>query len=106
MHQKQVVMTNNNFIIGLLISILVCGILIFSFEKNYSFLQIIIGFMLYILPSIFITTFQSKLTVFIISSTTIMVSYISYKYQFYDVWAGVILALIVGRTINFYKIKI
>jgi hypothetical protein len=96
----------NNKIIGLVLSLLVCGILIFSFEKNCSFLQITIGFLVYILPSIFITSLQSKLTVFLISSTTIMVAYISYKYQFYDAWIGVILALIIGRTINYYKLKI
>ncbi len=98
-------MKNSNLIIGLLISIIVCGILIFSFEKNYSFLQITIGFLIYILPSIFITSLQSKLTVFLLSSTTIMIAYISYKYHFYNIWVGVILALIIGRTINFYKIK-
>lgn len=87
-------------------SILICGILIFSIEKNYSFFQIIISFLIYILPTIFITSLQSKLTVFLISSTTIMIAYISYKYHFYDVWIGVILAILTGRTINFYKIKI
>jgi hypothetical protein len=87
-------------------SILICGVLIFSFEKNYSFLQITIGFLLYILPSIFITSLQSKLTVFLFSSITIISAYISYKYQFYDAWIGVILAVIIGRTINVYKIKI
>lgn len=98
-------MNKNNLIIGFLLSIIICGILIFSFEKNYSFLQITIGFLLYIFPCIFITSLQSKQTVFLISSTTIMIAYISYKYHFYDVWVGVILALIIGRTINFYKIK-
>ena len=87
-------------------SILIYGILIFSIEKNYSFFQIIISFLIYILPTIFITSLQSKLTVFLISSTTIMIAYISYKYHFYDVWIGVILAILTGRTINFYKIKI
>ena len=96
----------NNFTIGILMSILICGILIFSFEKNYSFLQITIGFLVYILPSIFITSLQSKLSVFLLSSSTIMMAYISYKYHFYDVWVGVILAMLIGRTINFYKIKI
>lgn len=99
-------MNKGNLIIGVLLSILVCGILIFSFEKNYSFLQITIGFLVYILSSIFVTSLQSKLTVFLISSTTIMIAYISYTYHFYDVWIGVILAILTGRTINFYKIKI
>jgi predicted membrane protein len=95
----------NNAIVGFLISVLICGILIFSIEKNYSFLQIIIGFIVYILPSIFITSLQSKLTVFLISSSTIMLGFLSYKYQFYEVWVGVLEAIIIGRAINFYKIR-
>jgi hypothetical protein len=99
-------MRKNNPLIGLLISVITCGILIFSFEKEFSFLQILLGFVVYILPSIFVTSFQSKLTVFIISTTTILLGYFSFKNQFYEIWVGVILALLIGRTINFYKIKI
>jgi hypothetical protein len=99
-------MRKNNPLIGLLISVITCGILIFSFEKEFSFLQILLGFVVYILPSIFVTSFQSKLTVFIISTTTILLGYFSFKNQFYEIWVGVLLALLIGRTINFYKIKI
>ena len=99
-------MRKNNPLIGLLISVITCGILIFSFEKEFSFLQILLGFVVYILPSIFVTSFQSKLTVFIISTTTILLGYFSFKNQFYEIWVGVLLALLIGRTINFYKITI
>jgi membrane-associated HD superfamily phosphohydrolase len=95
----------NNTLIGFLISVITCGLLIFSFEKGFSFLQILLGFGVYILPSIFVTSFQSKLTIFIISTTTILLSYFSFKNQFYEIWVGVLLALLIGRTINFYKIK-
>jgi hypothetical protein len=98
-------MRKNNPLIGLLISVITCGILIFSFEKEFSFLQILLGFVVYILPSIFVTSFQSKLTVFIISTTTILLGYFSFKNQFYEIWVGVILALLIGRTINFYSIR-
>jgi len=97
-------MKNNNLLIGVVLSVTVCGLIIFSIEKNYSFIQIMIGFLIYILPSIFITSLQSKLTVFLLSSTTIMLGFISYKYQFYEVWVGVLEAIIIGRAINFYKI--
>ncbi len=99
-------MRKNNPLIVLLISIITCGILIYSFEKGFSFIQIFIGFGVYILPSIFLTSFQSKLAVFIMSTTTILLGYFSFKNQFYELWVGVLLALLIGRTINFYKIKI
>lgn len=98
-------MRKNNTLIGFLISVITCGLLIFSFEKGFSFLQILLGFGVYILPSIFVTSFQSKLTIFIISTTTILLGYFSFKNQFYEIWVGVLLALLIGRTINFYKIK-
>lgn len=99
-------MRKNNTLIGFLISVITCGFLIFSFEKGFSFLQILLGFGVYILPSIFVTSFQSKLIVFVISTTTILLGYFSFKNQFYELWVGVLLALLIGRTINFYKIKI
>lgn len=98
-------MRKNNIIIGLLIPVLTCGILIFSFENGLSFLKITVGFMIYILPSIFITSTKSKLTAFLISSTTILLGYFSFKYQLIDIWIGVLLALLIGRAINFYKIE-
>ena len=98
-------MNKSNLIVGFLLSIIICGILIFSIEKNYSFFQIIIGFLIYILPSIFTTSLQSKLTVFLLTSTTILLGFISYKYQFYEIWIGALEALIIGRAINYYRIR-
>ena len=102
---KKLKMKNNNLLISVVLSAIVCGLIIFSIEKNYSFIQIIIGFIVYILLSIFITSLQSKLTVFLLTSTTIMLGFLSYKYQFYEVWVGVLEAIIIGRAINFYKIR-
>jgi hypothetical protein len=102
---KKIKMKNNNLLIGVVLSAIVCGLIIFSIEKNYSFLQIFFGFLIYILPSIFITSLRSKLTVFFLSSSTIMLGFLSYKYQFYEVWVGVLEAIIIGRAINFYRIK-
>ena len=98
-------MKNNNLLIGVVLSVIVCGLIIFSIEKKYSFLQIFFGFLIFILPSIFITSLQSKLTVFLLSSTTIMVGFLAYKYQFYNIWVGILEALIIGRAMNFYRIK-
>jgi hypothetical protein len=98
-------MKKNNLLIGLILSALVCGIIICSIEKNISLPKIFIGFIIFIFPSIFITSFQSKLTVFIISSITIILGFISYKFQIYDIWIGVLEALIIGRVINYYRIR-
>jgi len=98
-------MKKNNLLIGLILSALVCGIIICSIEKNISLSKIFIGFIIFIFPSIFITSFQSKLTVFIISSITIILGFISYKFQIYDIWIGVLEALIIGRAINYYRIR-
>lgn len=98
-------MKNNNLVIGVILSVIVCGLIILSIEKNYSFFQIIIGFLIYILPSIFTTSLQSKLKVFLLTSTTLLLGFLSYKYQFYEIWIGALEAIIIGRAINFYKIR-
>lgn len=98
-------MKKNNALIGLLLAVVICGLIIFSIENDYSFTQIIVGFLVFILPSIFITSLQSKTIMFLITSITIMLGYISYKYEFYYIWIGVLQAVIIGRAINYFKIK-
>ena len=95
----------NNFIIGIILSVIICGLIIYAAEINASVLQIVIGFIVFIFPSVFMTSLQSKSSIFLITSTIILLSYISFKYHYYDIWIGVLIALIIGRTINYYKIK-
>jgi|TARA_B110000037_G_C16746555_1_gene353459 hypothetical protein len=94
-----------NFIIGIVASLLVSAIIIYSIENNHSFVQIFLGFISFIFPAIFITSFKSKVSVFLLSTTVIIVAYVIYKFSFLDFIIGVVLAIISGGAISYYRVS-
>lgn len=94
-----------NSIIGIVLAVLSCGILIYAFETNRSFFQIIIAFLILFLPITFISSIKGKLAVFIFSSILIIGSYIIYKQEWYDTGLGFILALLLGSATHIFKIS-
>ena len=94
-----------NFIIGIVASLLVSAIIIYSIENNHSFVQIFLGFISFIFPAIFITSFKSKVSVFLLSTTVIMVAYVIYKFSFLDFIIGVVLSIISGGAISYYRVS-
>ena len=94
-----------NFIIGIIASLLVSAIIIYSIENNHSFAQIFLGFISFIFPIIFITSFKSKVSIFLLSTIIIMVAYVIYKFNFLDFIIGVGLAVISGGAISFYRVS-
>ena len=94
-----------NTIIGIILSGLSCGILIFALETNRSFLQIFLTFTILIIPITFISSIKGKVAIFIFSSVLIIGSYICMKFQWYDTGLGVLLALILGGATNIFRIS-
>ena len=73
-----------NIFVGVLAAIVVVGLLIFTIETDRSFLQMVTGFILFIFPFMFISSFTTKIMSFILASFTILFGYISYKIGFND----------------------
>ena len=94
-----------NIIIGILSSVIVIGLLIFVIEKDKSFSQMIFGFIFFILPFSFISSFTSKIMSFILASLTILFGYISYKLGYNDVWIGIVQAFVIGGAIYYFRIR-
>jgi hypothetical protein len=94
-----------SIIIGVLASVIIMGLVIFAIEEKRSFLQILSGFILFILPFTFISSFASKIMSFILSSVTILFGYIVYKMGYHDVWIGIVQALVIGGAMYYYKIR-
>lgn len=92
-------------ILGIIVAILVSAILIYSYEDGRSILQILCGFMFFIIPFTFISSFNSNFWSFLIVIFSIFFCYFSYKLDYFDLWIGVILAAIIGFAIYFFRIK-
>jgi len=90
---------------GILIAIVFSALIILSIEKQYSFYQISFGFLVYIIPAMFISSFKSKGLAFIITVVSILFVYCSYHFAWHDTWVGVIMAFVIGLPIFYYKIR-
>lgn len=94
-----------NIIIGSIAAILITGLLIYAVEKDKSFIQIIIGFTVFVIPFSFISSFKSKVMSFILVSCSIIFGYLAYKFGYKDFWIGILQALVVGGSIYLFKIR-
>ncbi len=95
----------NKTLLGVIVGLIFAGILIFSINSGYSILQMVIGFVIYIIPSIFLSSFQSRTLSFILTVLTVIFIYVCIKFGYQDTWAGVALALTLGLPIYLLKIK-
>jgi len=93
-----------NLIIGSVVALISAVILVIAFERNLSFLQIILGFGLYILPISFISIFTTKIPIFLLVFITAMITYFTIKFNFYDFWMGFFLALLIGGCIFYFRV--
>lgn len=94
-----------NVVKGGLIAILVAIFIIFLFESGRSLLQFALGFLLFILPITFISSFKSTLMSFLLILFSIVVLYIIFKFSFFDAIFGIILALIVGGYLYYSRVS-
>ena len=96
---------NTNLITGIFFAIIIAGIIIYSIENNKSFIQIIIGYFVFIFPVTFISSFKSKFLSFSLAFLTILFAYFLYKFNFYDVIIGIILAILSGGALYYYRVS-
>jgi hypothetical protein len=94
-----------NLTMGIILAILSCGILIYAFESDRSFIQILIVFSFLFLPISFISSINSKVAIFLFTSLLIIGSYICIKQHWYDTGFGVALALLLGGATYIFRVS-
>lgn len=94
-----------NTLSGITIGLLFSGLLIFSISEGYNMIQVFIGFILFIFPSIFISSFKSRTASFILTLFATLFIYLCFKYNYTNTWTGVAMALILGLSLFFLKIR-
>ena len=73
-----------------------CALVFYAIETHKSFLQVMIGFLLFIFPFTFLSSFKSTVPAFILTMLMLGTIYVGHKYQYFDVFWGVALAFIIG----------
>jgi len=94
-----------NLLIGSVLAIITVALTIFILETGRSFLQFAIGFLLFIIPITFISSFKSTVMSFILVAFSIFVLYIIYRYGYHDAIFGIILACIIGGSIFYFRVN-
>ncbi len=92
-------------IIGILLAVLSCSLMIYAYETDRSFAQIIIAFIILYLPIAFISSINGKVALFLFCSVLIVGGYICYKQDLYDTGFGVVLALLIGGATYVFKVS-
>ena len=93
-----------NILIGRSAAVTCAAIIIFSIEENKSFLQILSGFAIFVLPFTFLSSFGSKIGSFIFMFSTLITVYLVTKFMYEDFWLGVVLAAIIGASIFYFRV--
>jgi hypothetical protein len=95
----------NKILISVLITSIFSILIIISIESQFSFYQILIGFLIYILPATFISSFRSAGRASILTLVSILFTYSSFHFQLLEMWIGVLMALLLGLPIFYYRIR-
>lgn len=92
-------------IIGIILAALSCGLLIYAYETDRSFAQIIIAFIILYIPITFISSINGKVAVFLFSSLLIIGGYICFKQEWYDTGFGIALAILLGGATYLFRVS-
>lgn len=91
--------------IGIILSAISCGILIYAFETNRSFIQILVSFAILYFPIAFISSIRGKVSIFVFASILIIGGYICFKHQLYDTSFGIALAILLGGSTYIFRVS-
>lgn len=94
----------NKILLGSIVALLTFGIIVYAFETDISMLQMFVGFMLFIIPITFISSFNSTTPAFILVLFIAFFGYGMYKFEYTDTLFGLLLAIVIGGSIAYFRI--
>ena len=97
-------MKYNKIILGSIVALVSFAIVVYAIETNKSLIQLFIGFIIFLLPIIFISSFRTTAPVFILVLLLAFFGYGMYKFNYYDTLLGALLAIIIGGSIAYFRV--
>jgi predicted membrane protein len=92
-------------VLGAILAVICAAIIIFALEDGKSILQLVAGFILFIFPITLLSSFRSTAGAFIFSFYVIIIGYIIYKFSYFDSLLGILLAIIVGSSLFYFRVN-
>ena len=96
---------NKKILLGSITALISFGIIVYAIETDKSLFEMFIGFLLFIIPITFISSFNSTTSTFILVISTAFFTYGMYKFEYYDTLLGLLLATIIGGSIAYFRIE-
>ena len=97
-------MDSKKIILGILVALSVISVIAYTTSSNRSLIQLFIGFVLFIIPIMFISSFNSTAAAFTLTIYVAASGYLIYSYNFYDTLLGLLLAIIIGGSIAYFRV--
>ncbi len=94
-----------NILIGIVTAVIVVGLFIFTIETKRSLIQLFIGCALFLIPIMFLSSFNSKVGSFVFAFFSLIILYVCYKFGFYDLWIGALIAAIIGGNVFYFRVR-
>jgi len=91
-------------LLGFIVALAACAIIIYAIESKKSGAQIAVGFLLFIFPFMFLSSFKSTVPAFILSALAIGTGYVAFKYHYLDLFWGIGLAFVIGMPIFCFRV--
>ena len=88
----------NKILLGSIVALLTFGIIVYAFETDRSMLQ------MFIIPITFISSFNSTTPAFILVLFIAFFGYGMYKFEYTDTLFGLLLAIVIGGSIAYFRI--
>jgi predicted membrane protein len=92
-------------LLGGILAVITAMTLILSMEFGRSLLLVIAGFVLFIIPFTFISSFKTIVMSFLLVFFCIFLAYVIYRFNLYDMIIGIFLAFVIGSSVYYYRIK-
>ncbi len=98
-------MKSKPVLIGIVVALVAFAVVVYSLEQERSLWKLGLGFILFILPVTFISSVRNAFAVFFLVLFTAFFAYGMYHYEYYDTLLGMLLALVIGGSIAFFRIR-
>lgn len=95
----------NDILIGGVLAIISAALIIYLIETERSLIQFAIGFLLFIFPATFISSFRSTVMTALLVIFAIFVFYVIYRFEYWDAVFGILLAALIGGSIYYYRVS-
>ncbi len=93
------------FVLGVGLAIITVATVVYVLETDRSLVQVTVGFILFFLPAVFISSFRSTASIFLLVACTGATGYLVVKGSYYDTALGIGLALLLGGSIAYWRIR-